>query len=76
MSKKHFIALAKALKSTRPGPEPLPDSEFPDHVLLRALFKGRAQQWNQDVRMVADACGNDSGRFEYSTFVHACGGLF
>lgn len=53
MTKKHFIALADALRGTRPDME---DNHAP-HLLAR-------QQWRDDVRAVADFCQAQSPRFK------------
>jgi hypothetical protein len=61
MSKKHFIALAAALKTQRPS------DSAPSEV---------KQLWECCVKVVADVAGEFNGRFHWHTFIDACGGLF
>jgi hypothetical protein len=61
MTKKHFKALAEALRETRP-----------DLVIAPLEYK---IQWNSDVRAVANACRTFNPLFDYGKFINACGGL-
>jgi hypothetical protein len=57
MSKKHFIALAKALASVRP----LDTSETPARL-----------QWDRCCSGVADVCQIENGLFDRRRFLKAC----
>lgn len=61
MSKKHFIALADALKRAQPKESQFDmESKSDSSAWLDAKL-----QWNRDVRAVADVCLNDNSRFDY-----------
>lgn len=59
MTKKHFFALADALRASRPIPasEPMPTVEF------RAQCDKRAQ-WLKDVSAIADVCEAQNPNFD------------
>ncbi len=61
MSKKHFIALAKALARNKPTED--------QTMLLQAEIR----QWKRDVESVADVCSAMNPNFDYHTFRAACG---
>jgi len=67
MTQKHLIALAAALRSTRPtrsdGAEPL----------HRQRLQLRFAQWEQDVVSIANACDESNPRFKRGVFYTACG---
>jgi len=58
MSKKHFDALAAALRSAF--------AHEPQGGITRA-------QWERDVHAIADACAAASPRFDRARFIRACG---
>ena len=63
MTRKHFQALAKALKLSRPDIE---SDEMAEHW--------KAEQWKYTVREVATACYDQAdGNFVYERFYTACG---
>jgi hypothetical protein len=64
MSKKHFIALAEALRNTRPSEPEDPMSRDDGYLCAKA-------QWNRDVRVVADVC-NYNPQFDYQRFLDRC----
>jgi hypothetical protein len=67
MSRKHFRALADALKSGKPTEsDGLTQSE-------KAMHTGRVHQWRQMVESVATVCGQTNGEFKRSVFLEACG---
>ena len=68
MSKKHFIALAKALKASKPRPVPT-DKCGETHKLV---FSKWMEQWEQDVKAVANVCGDCNNNFNWDTFMVAC----
>lgn len=57
MTKKHFEALAQALKSERPS----------------VSWSNKYIQWCQDVKAVADVCGEFDDAFDFEWFYEACG---
>ena len=61
MTKKHFIALAAALKGERPGEN---------------WDANKRMQWNLDVKAVVRVCKQFNGIFDTGRFIDACGGLF
>lgn len=58
MSKKHFRALAEALRAERPDAE-----------ALASTFA----QWQRDVEAVVRVCRGSSVRFDSERFLEACG---
>ena len=58
MTQKHFVALAAALKASKPGVN-WAESKF--------------GQWKQDVQAVARVCSDMNPRFNYADFYAACG---
>lgn len=60
MTQKHFIALAAALKKTRPNHQ--------DDDLLRL-------QWIKDVKAIAAVLLVQNPKFKLDLFLKACGGL-
>ena len=60
MSKKHFIALADALRQTRPA----------DH-----WDANKRVQWEMDVRVIADVLNQSNPRFNYSRWMDYVNGL-
>jgi hypothetical protein len=58
MSRKHFIALANALKAEKPGDNWNPNKRV---------------QWELDVNAVANACAQANSRFNRARFLAACG---
>lgn len=60
MTRKHFQALAAALKSVRPEPMSCPQ------------FIG----WRNAVLSVADTCADANPRFDHARFTTACGGIW
>lgn len=65
MSRKHFQALADALRYTRPY-----DSWPADEADSRRV------QWNKTVQAVALVCGSSNELFDEGRFLEACGGLY
>lgn len=59
MSKKHFQALADALRASK--------------VLPIAGWENVHTQWKIDVIAVADVCAAQNSRFDRSRFYSACG---
>lgn len=68
MTRKDFQALADGLKATCPQPEPDENEHAP-----RGTYMARANQWHQDVRIVADACRAANPQFDRDRFYAACG---
>jgi hypothetical protein len=67
VSKKHFIALASVLLSLHPRP-------FEDATAEAVhLFDGAMVQWQRTVEAVASFCAGQSGNFDRSRFLDACG---
>lgn len=58
MTRKHFQALADALRYARPSD---PDAQAP------------VDQWARDVRAIADVCAGSNGMFDRERFYRACG---
>lgn len=58
MTRKDYIALAAALKSTQPDPSSSVE---------------KRQQYMQDVRAIARALARDNSRFDYQRFYAAVG---
>jgi hypothetical protein len=58
MSRKHFKALADALKAEKPGDNWNPNKRV---------------QWELDVKAIANTCATFNGRFSRSRFLTACG---
>jgi hypothetical protein len=58
MSRKHFKALADALKTEKPGDNWNPNKRV---------------QWELDVKAIANTCATFNGRFSRSRFLAACG---
>ena len=59
MTKKHFVALAKAFASVKPDPY---------------LGAGIWSQWKRDVSVVSSACAEQNTRFDRTRFLKACEG--
>jgi hypothetical protein len=57
MTRKHFEALAQALKSERPS----------------VGWTNKYIQWAQDVKAIADVCADFNGAFDHDRFFVACG---
>jgi hypothetical protein len=57
MTRKHFEALAAALKNSKPT--------FPDHLAT--------VQWKNDVSAIADACATINPNFDKDRFKAVCG---
>ena len=60
MSRKHFEALAAALRSNAPSPE-------------SSLYEVEADLFARIVNAVAGACERANPRFDYERFERACG---
>ena len=60
MSKKHFIALADALREQKPAPH----WDANKHV-----------QWNQDVKAIADVCAASNPQFNRARWMDYVNGL-
>lgn len=58
MSRKHFQALADALKNLKPEADATPEA---------------GAQWVASVRAIADVCASQNGLFDRSRFYAACG---
>lgn len=58
MSRKHFKALADALKDEKPGDNWNPNKRV---------------QWEIDVKAIANTCARFNDRFNSSRFLAACG---
>ena len=69
MTKKHFIALAGALKATMPKPEQYDVATKTGSI---AYLDARAQ-WQRDARIVAQVCLEHNARFDWRVFMSACG---
>jgi hypothetical protein len=61
MTRRHFRALAQALRNTRPGEN---------------WDANKRAQWNLDVKAVLDICASENSNFDRHRFIEACGGLF
>lgn len=68
MTRKHFEALAAALRSIRPQVERRADQG--------AYNVGCCDQWNSDVSRIATVCEQANDRFDRRKFIQACGGHF
>ncbi len=64
MTKKHFIAFAKALSWTRPSI--LGASDNP-------LHGAALDQWRDDVEAIIETCQQFNHHFDTDRFKHACG---
>lgn len=62
MSRKHYQAMAEALKNER---------QYIDST--DAPRSPRLSQWSRDVQAVADVFAADNGRFDRGRFERACG---
>jgi hypothetical protein len=58
MSRKHFRALADALKAEKPGDNWNPNKRV---------------QWELDVKAIANTCAQFNPNFQRDTFLAACG---
>ena len=58
MTKKHFNAIAEALLFVRP---------------TTTKRSKQWQQWQRDVKAMADVCAASNGRFDRQRFYFACG---
>ncbi len=61
MTRKHFEAIAQALRTTSPYPG---DSSYID---------GKVDQWRADVRHLADVCAAANPAFDRARFYRAAG---
>lgn len=61
MSKKHFIALAEALRDNRPVGEGMG-------------YQFSEEQWSDIAGRIADVCQSQNERFDRSFFIAACKG--
>ena len=61
MSRKHFVAIAEAMRSSRP-----------DGDLKYAKDRARLDQWQTDCLAMADACRSFNGQFDRDRFLGAC----
>ncbi len=61
MTKKHFQALAMALKFTRPI-----------DLGITETMAARLRQWQYDVRNMANVCKMFNSKFSYERFLRAC----
>jgi hypothetical protein len=57
MTRKHFKALAQALKSERPSVD----------------WGNKHLQWTQDVKAIAEVCAKFNEDFDFNRFFEACG---
>jgi hypothetical protein len=57
MSKKHFIALADALRATRPSQQDI------------EMLTGEYTQWKRDVQTIANVCSNHNPQFSRQRFM-------
>lgn len=53
MTKQHFIALADALRLSKPG----------GHLESREIYEAKRAQWDASVMRIADVCGESNSRF-------------
>lgn len=68
MTRKHFEALAAALKDSKPDK---PNSAMEQWAVNDLL--GRMSQWRADVRAIADVCLDYNLLFNDAKFYTACG---
>jgi hypothetical protein len=61
MSKKHFNALADAMKNTKPS-----KGEGTEYLI-------KYSQWKRDTQSIAEVCLQSNSRFDYHFFLSACG---
>lgn len=61
MTKKHFDALAAALRAQKP------EDTFDENRLLLII------QWRADAKVVADVCARFNPNFDRARFLAACG---
>ncbi len=59
MTKKHFIALADAIRATKPEHT----GEYDDGTTIGEM-NARVNQWDKDVVMLADFCKQQNDRFD------------
>lgn len=64
MTRKHFIALAEALRASRPEP---------DDYLHTDEYQARLSTWEYTVRAVAGTCRSFNGLFDLYRFLAAAG---
>ena len=62
MSRKHYVALADALRSERQYIDDTDGARSP-----------RLSQWSRDVKAIADVLAADNGRFDRGRFYRAAG---
>lgn len=62
MTRKHFKAIAEALKATRP-----------DSYLVDGGYTGVGRQWIADVEAMARVCFKANPQFDGDRFREACG---
>lgn len=62
MTRKHFEALAEALKH-----------ENPNRLGVPGIHRAETSQWEVDVIAVADACAQFNGNFDRGRFYRAAG---
>lgn len=68
MTRRHFVALAEALRNAHPGPLDPNTSEG------RAMeYSGRAEQHRYDAQAIADALAQDNPRFDRARFLRDAG---
>lgn len=68
MTKKHFEALASALRQTMPyryGVTRIDDESY---------FLTELAQWKRDVEHIASVCQSSNSNFDYKRFIAACEG--
>ena len=68
MSKKHFEALAAALKFIKPSGNPVcPPKD------VKVFHAGQVKEWDYATEAVADACARFNPNFDRARFLKACG---
>lgn len=63
MTKKDYVTLARAMNQAQPTPTTAP----------RSMQAGAVQQWEQDVKGIANVLALDNSRFDRERFLTACG---
>jgi hypothetical protein len=68
MTKKHFEALAAALKFIKPSGNPVcPPKD------VKVFLAGQQREWDYAVEATADVCSKFNPNFDRARFLKACG---
>lgn len=73
MTRKHFEEIAATLKNAKPTMRDANGFRVMIPGLKGPKIKGAEEQWAMTVRLLADMCSRQSGRFDRARFLKACG---